>query len=730
MATLVLTAVGTAIGGPLGGALGALVGQQVDSAVFGSGNVEGARISDLAITTSTYGQPVPRVFGNMRVPGSIIWATDLQEAGETNSNGKGQPKTTTYSYSMSFAVALSSRPIQGIGRIWADGNLLRGAGGDLKIAGAMRIYDGNGGQEPDPLIVSAIGASSPAFRDFSYVVFEDLQLADFGNRIPALTFEVFADAEDQLTLGQLVPFATETSNFPSQIRGFSDQGGSILGALTTIDRTFPLICQNSANGLRIAEAAQVHSTYQDTPVLTSALRQEAQSGGSVNADHSRLRAASSTPEPRALRYFDIDRDYQTSVQRTIGVASTGREVMLELPAAMEAVGARETCNRQTLNARWQKEQLAWRTAELDPDLLPGSIVQVPDHPGYWSITSWEWMEHGLDLSLERLSPQIVSLSNGEAGIPNLPRDEPPSASDFQVFELPWDGVGSSSDALFFAAASGIGYNWSGAALYMEQQNALIPLSSPIEQRSVLGTLTQDLLTSNTLALEAEASLELSLSDPSAALSSTTISGIAAGANRMLIGNEVIQFLCAAPISNNVWKLSGLLRGRGGTEWAAMTTHIAGTRTVLIDDTILALNASQLPSTGTSALAALALGDTEPVYATLNASGASRFPPAPVHTRVSTASDGGQTFCWTRRSRGQWNWEDGIDTPLIEENESYILGYGPVDQPLMTWQSSESEITLSSETLSTLKSQGPAEKFWVRQLGTFGPSMATLIKTSI
>ena len=34
-------------------------------------------------------------------------------------------------------------------------------------------------------------------------VFEDLQLADFGNRIPALTFEIFAD-EGEVTLAELL----------------------------------------------------------------------------------------------------------------------------------------------------------------------------------------------------------------------------------------------------------------------------------------------------------------------------------------------------------------------------------------------------------------------------------------------------------------------------------------------------------------------------------------------
>jgi hypothetical protein len=207
MATLVFTAIGTLIGGPLGGALGALAGQAVDRTVLGSSGREGSRLKELAITTSSYGSVIPRAYGRLRMPGSIIWATDLTEDRDSSGGGKGGPSVVTYSYSVSLAVALASRPIRGIGRIWADGNLLRGAGGDLKVGGTMRFYDGHGDQEADPLIASA-HPETPAFRHTAYVVFENLQLAEFGNRIPALTFEILADDGD-VTLTQLMEASPE-----------------------------------------------------------------------------------------------------------------------------------------------------------------------------------------------------------------------------------------------------------------------------------------------------------------------------------------------------------------------------------------------------------------------------------------------------------------------------------------------------------------------------------------
>lgn len=115
MATLLFTALGTLLGGPLGGALGALAGRQIDSLIVGSPVREGPRLKELAVTTSSYGMAIARHYGRMRVPGSIIWSTDLVEHRAEDGGGKGQPTVVTYNYSVSFAVALSSRPVASLG---------------------------------------------------------------------------------------------------------------------------------------------------------------------------------------------------------------------------------------------------------------------------------------------------------------------------------------------------------------------------------------------------------------------------------------------------------------------------------------------------------------------------------------------------------------------------------------------------------------------------------------
>src|SRR5689334_13008155 len=82
LATLVLSTVGSALGGPVGGAIGALIGQSFDQQLLSPAR-RGPRIGDLSVQTSSYGTQLPRVYGTMRVAGSVIWATDLIEGSDT-----------------------------------------------------------------------------------------------------------------------------------------------------------------------------------------------------------------------------------------------------------------------------------------------------------------------------------------------------------------------------------------------------------------------------------------------------------------------------------------------------------------------------------------------------------------------------------------------------------------------------------------------------------------------
>ena len=209
MASVILNVVGGAVLGPIGAAIGSIVGAAIDSRIVAAmtptQRIEGQRLEDVRVTTSTEGAVIPRVYGRMRGGGNIIWATDFREetritrTGGGKGGGGGGTTVTEYLYFCSFAVAICEGPIASIGRIWADGKPF-----DLKGA-TYRVYRGTETQMPDPLIETMMGAgNAPAYRGTAYIVFDNLPLEKFGNRIPQLSFEIFRPLDDPDSAEQLV----------------------------------------------------------------------------------------------------------------------------------------------------------------------------------------------------------------------------------------------------------------------------------------------------------------------------------------------------------------------------------------------------------------------------------------------------------------------------------------------------------------------------------------------
>ena len=221
MATLVLQAAGAALGGMLGGPMGAIAGRTL-GAIAGSvidnrlmGFLTHAKMPQLHTLNglgSVEGTPIPRIYGRARVGGQVIWATRfLEVTGHQSSGGKGTgPRVTTYNYYANFAVGLCEGPIAYVRRVWADGKEI-----DLTLLN-VRIYLGDEAQTADPLVVAKEGLA-PAYRGMAYAVFELMPLANFGNRIPQLNFEIvrpIAGLGSMIQAVDLIPGATEYAYSP------------------------------------------------------------------------------------------------------------------------------------------------------------------------------------------------------------------------------------------------------------------------------------------------------------------------------------------------------------------------------------------------------------------------------------------------------------------------------------------------------------------------------------
>jgi hypothetical protein len=220
-------------------------------------------------------------------------------------------------------------------------------------------------------------------------------------------------------------------------------------------------------------------------------------------------------------------------------------------------------------------------------------------------------------------------------------------------------------------------------------------------------------------------IEVELLNESMWIESRSDSALADGANLALLGEELIQFGIAEPLGDRRFRLSRLLRGRRGTEWAA-GLHAPGEPFALIEAESLAVIEAPLGSLGGEAsLLAQGLGDPEGVLAVRTVAGEAMRPPAPVHLRAQRLAGGDLALSWVRRSRSGWVWLSGSDTALGEETESYRL--------TLAGEGFTRSVTLAAPaflyTAAEQAADGPTGPLSVEvvQLGTSAPSRpATLV----
>lgn len=717
MATLVLTVVGGVLGGPVGAALGAVVGQQADAVLFKPKGREGPRLNDLRLQASAYGMQIPQIFGTMRVAGSVIWATDLIERRSKSGGGKGRPSVAEYSYAASFAVALSSRQILAIKRIWADGNLLRGGDGAFKERCLFRWYDGDADQAPDPLIASALGPeSTSAFRGLAYAVFEELELARFGNRIPALTFEIEGDAGGATAGFVGGVLLKDAGRFDSALMlgGYAASGDGVRGAMGPLIDTAGMRLISDGRAWRIGGRGAGSGA-----VGIAGFRAFAHPVGERDIAERKRNASSDLPCAIQMRHYDPARDYQTGQQSAVIAGGVAREQRIDLPAVLDAGAAWALAGENALAASDGRETISL-VGDLAAMALPVGAVVDLGTMGAWRLTRRMIRGAAVGLDLQRHQPLAVTAGTADGGSAVITPDWPATPGVVRLFDLPNLSEPAATAPVIVAAAAGANDGWRGADLWWVADESAAPIAlGTVRPALALGVMVGVLGSGPSMLFDDRSEILVDLVNPAMDLESVDDAALLNGANRAMVGAELVQFARATPEGGGRWRLARLLRGRAGTE-GALDTHGPGEGFVLLDDAALLT----LPPVLTSAM-----GDGAMVeWATRGSSAMSALPVprmaramiplTPVHGACRPGADGGVQLSWIRRSRTGQGWRDAVDAPLGEAQELYRISLSEPVAGLGGWQCTTPTFALTAAEYAMLS---PGAEVEIRQVGDFAVS---------
>jgi hypothetical protein len=247
----------------------------------------------------------------------------------------------------------------------------------------------------------------------------------------------------------------------------------------------------------------------------------------------------------------------------------------------------------------------------------------------------------------------------------------PGDTVLSLLDLPAFPSDSGDQGFIRYAAAGKESGWKGGVVFRSDDGgANYAQVVSVASSSACGIATTILADGVTDIFDEENSVSVSIYG-SAELSGVSELAVLNGANVTKIGNEIIQFKIATLVSGSKYTLSGLLRGRLGTEWAT-SGHAAGEEFVLLDNnlvkelmpnSVIGLECLYKPvSVGDSLVA------TESVSFTYTAKALKPY--SPVHITGTRDGGGNLTINWVRRTRINGSWQDNVDTPLGEVEEAY------------------------------------------------------------
>jgi hypothetical protein len=385
------------------------------------------------------------------------------------------------------------------------------------------------------------------------------------------------------------------------------------------------------------------------------------------------------PAEISITYLDVNSDYQPATQYSRRlVVSSKNEQQMTLPLGLTADEAQRIANRLLYEAWMGRRTHSLPVSRKYARLEPGDVIDLAMSDGTFTAMIVQ-KDEGQGLVQLRCTGYESSVHT-QAGVgASGPTGQSSISAIIATNALLMDtGLLREEDDTygFYAAASGIGTSttWPGGKLFKSTDNIDFTdtgISWP--NAAVVGFATTrlgDFSGGNVFDNTNTVTIGLI----SGSLSSTTELNVLNGANAAYLGGELIKFTTATLVSAGTYTLSGLLRGRKGTEWA-MRRHKIGEAFALLESGTS--RTVETPSADVGAVrwykgitygGSIDQNSAQPL--TLRAN---RLKPlSPVFIAGTRDGSNNITITWTRRARKSAGWSDFIDVPLDESTESYEI----------------------------------------------------------
>lgn len=553
----------------------------------------------------------------------------------------------------------------------------------------LTFYSGSAAQTPDPLITSYEGAANtPGFSGTAYVVLHGLALTDYGNRVPQMA--ILADVGGATVALAVTACWTRSGRSAGEVDvtglsgsmdGYATTGPfAPLNALQPIALAYDVLAQEASGSIRFFHRKNAQIVEVDeVDLVAHEPGDDAARPFEIEED-----PPSESPSEANVKHVDLQAENQSGSQRErrIQYGSDGT-INVDLPLAMTGARARGIARRLLWTAWANRKRFK---LQLPPTYLH---VQENDCLRLKALgSSWLMLVQKIDFGANNVLQIEAVLENRDVLTQVEEADTPYTGttslasqaddSETQISEYPphTPSAGTPADAPALTTACIIedpNIPFAGCQIYRSNDDSIYRLWDTLTAQATLGYAVSALSGTGISTAYWDRISTVDVYVFNGTLTSLGEADVLNGANRAVLGTEIIGFMTATLIATNTYRLSDLLRGLRDTA-DQIATHAIAENFALFSPAVFTKTfpLSWIGSTKyfrfVFASQSVADADTKVVPIT----GATLKPFAPASLGLDKNSAGAVTATITRCTRALVSVFAAATVPLWEESEKYEI----------------------------------------------------------
>ena len=425
------------------------------------------------------------------------------------------------------------------------------------------------------------------------------------------------------------------------------------------------------------------------------------------------------PRVVEMSYIDYNADYAIGVQRASRQVTQAQQITsLRTAIALDHDTAHQICVKLLTGMWMERVRHTFTISRKYAYLDPGDIITVTEDSNIHTLRILQTNYQGGVIDIQAVSDSASVYSSNTSGVPLPGGDQNvdwPGPTTLALIDCP---LLSSSNNIpgIYVATLGMTATWHGAIIYKSNDDGVTWQQWTLSSRdAIIGSAASILAdVPDPWLWDNGNTVRVRLLDASDTLESDTAAHVLAGANHGLLGDEIIAWTTVTAEADGSYTLSGLLRGRNGTDWATSNHAINETFVVLNTATIhfLPFPIEEQGLARDYVAVSIGMGWGTGLRQELTCYIRNMMPLAPVHIKGALDSSNNLTLTWIRRVRYGGEWLDNGGPPLGETTELYEVDILDDDSNVIRTLSTGEPLVIYTAAQQTADSITPGDQVTV------------------